>query len=304
MRAPVVVFAYTRLEHLKKTLYSLEKNLFARESDIYIYSDAAKTPDEEEKVIEVRKYIDEFQKTSVFCNVFVTKADKNKGLACSVIDAVSDIINRFGNVIVVEDDLCVTSDFLEYMNRALDYYEKNENIWSISGYTAFLPSLREYEYDVYLSYRGSSWGWATWKNRWNKVDWNVSDFEKLKKNKRAIKKLNRGGEDMFKMLSRQMEGKIDSWAIRWCYQQSKENMYTIYPKYSKVLNNGLDGSGEHCCVTDTYNTVVSDKRIELCEPLLNKALLKEFRNVYASNLTVLDKIKIFIKKKILRMNLE
>lgn len=303
MSAPVVVFAYTRLEHLKNTLESLEKNSYAKDSDLYIYSDAAKTPSVEAQVEAVRNYIDEFQRKSSFKSISVFKQERNKGLASSIIDAVTEIINKFGCVIVVEDDLCVSSDFLEYMNEALEYYKDNNKIWSIAGYTAQLPCLKDYEYDVYLSYRGSSWGWATWKDRWNRVDWEVNDFNKLKNSKRAIRKLNRGGEDMFRMLNLQMEGKINSWAIRWCYQQSKENMYTVHPRCSKVLNDGLDGSGEHCSVTDKYSTDLVVDKLELCVPPVSKKILKEFRELYSSNLTMLDKVKIYIKKNILKMDL-
>jgi len=149
-------------------------------------------------------------------------------------------------VIVLEDDLVVSSDFLEYMNDALEFYKNDSKIWSISGYGPTLPCLENYDQNLYLSPRGSSWGWATWKDRWDSVDWDVKDFEKLKYTRKIRKKFELGGNDMYKMLELQILGKIDSWAIRWCFSQFLQNKFTVYPVRSKIANNGFnDNKGTH-----------------------------------------------------------
>src|SRR5699024_3409085 len=110
------------------------------------------------------------------------KASTNKGLANSVISGVTKVIDKFGKVIVIEDDLISSTDFLSYMNNALEFYEMNKSIWSISGYNIPIDIPSNYKHDVYLSYRGCSWGWATWKNRWNQTDWSVKDYDAFKSN--------------------------------------------------------------------------------------------------------------------------
>lgn len=219
--------------------------------------------------------------------IFVyNRPEHNKGLAKSVITGVSQVIEKYGKVIVMEDDLISTEDFLQYMNDALNYYEKNQKIWSISGFNIPIKMPKDYKSDVYLSYRGCSWGWATWKDRWDKVDWDVTDYDEFKKNKRLRKKLNRGGRDMANMLDLQMEGKIDSWAIRWCYSQSKQDMFTVYPVKSRIRNIGLDGSGTHSGVTSHYDVVLRQEtqKCKFDNPGLNKEILNRFQNHYISPL--------------------
>lgn len=297
--APVVVFVYNRPEHTRKTIESLAENYLAKETDVFIFSDAAKNEKSTENVEMTRKYIETVPNRNLFNSVEIIKAQKNKGLANSVINGVNEIIEKFGEVIVVEDDLVSSKDFLQYMNGALDYYKKNESIWSISGYNIPIDIPSDYNQDVYLSYRGCSWGWATWKDRWNKVDWTVSDYDSFKNNKELRKKFNLGGRDMSNMLDLQMQEKIDSWAIRWCYAQFKLDMYTVYPVKSRIKNTGLDGSGTHNGLTTHYN-VNFKKDNEKCEfenVKINLEISKNFQNHYMSLLNYyLIKPKKIVKK--------
>ncbi len=297
--APVVIFVYNRPEHTKKTIEALAENYLAKESDVFIFSDAAKNEKSIANVQLTRKYIESIPDKNLFKSVEIIKASKNKGLANSVISGVTEIIGKFGKVIVVEDDLVTSKDFLQYMNGALEYYKNNESIWSISGYNIPIDIPSDYNHDVYLSYRGCSWGWATWQDRWSKVDWNVSDYNSFKSNKELRKKFNLGGRDMANMLDLQMEGKIDSWAIRWCYAQSKLNMYTVYPVQSRIKNTGLDGSGTHSGLTSHYDVNFKlDNGICKFEDLkMNSEISKKFQNHYMSLLNYyLIKLKKIVKK--------
>ena len=118
----------------------------------------------------------------------------NKGLACSIIDGVTKIVNDYEKIIVLEDDLITTPNFLNFMNQALHFYITDATIFSISGYTLNLPSLPSYSKDFYLGYRGSSWGWGTWKDRWDEVDWEIKDYDKFKIDPLAQLRFMRGRE--------------------------------------------------------------------------------------------------------------
>ena len=284
MLAPVVIFVYNRPEHTRKTIEALAENYLAKETDVFIYSDAEKNEKATENVQLTRKYIESILDKNLFKSLKIVKALQNKGLAKSVICGVSEIIEEFGKIIVVEDDLVTSKDFLLFMNEALEYYKKNESIWSISGYNIPIDFPSSYNHDVYLSYRGCSWGWATWRNRWNKVDWAVSDYENFRYNKKQRKKFNLGGRDMADMLDMQMEGKIDSWAIRWCYSQSKLNSYTVYPVQSRIKNIGLDGSGTHSGLTNHYdiNFKTDNLTCNFEELKIDLEISKKFQNHYMS----------------------
>lgn len=241
--APLVMFVYNRLDSVEQTVENLRKNELADQTDLFIFSDAAKKENQEENVKLVREYI---HKIDGFNSVHILEAEKNKGLAKSVITGVTEIINERGKVIVVEDDLIAAPQFLSFMNAALDFYESEKRIWSISGYQFPFEMPETYTKTIYAAYRSSSWGWATWKDRWETIDWKIQDYDSYKYNLVKIAKFCRGGTDLDKMLRYQMKGKIDSWAIRWCYNQYKQDKLTIYPTKSLVNNIGTDGRGTHC----------------------------------------------------------
>lgn len=297
---PVIIFVYNRPEHTKKTIEALAENNLAKETKIFIFSDAAKNEKAIKNVEATRNFIESVSEKKLFKSVEIIKAPKNKGLANSVITGVTEVIEKFGEVIVLEDDLISSKDFLLYMNRALEYYKNNKSIWSISGYNIPIAIPSDYNHDVYLSYRGCSWGWATWQDRWNQVDWIVKDYDKFKKNKEQRKKFNLGGRDMANMLDSQMEGKIDSWAIRWCYSQSKIDMYTVYPVKSRIKNIGLDGSGTHSGLTTRYDVhFKNDNGVCKFEDVkINQGITKNFQNHYMS---LLDYYTIIAKKILKKM---
>lgn len=289
MHAPVIIFVYSRPEHTKKTIESLAKNYLSYDTEVFIYSDAAKNEKSVQPVQMVRDYVDSLSKRRWFKSVKVIKAEYNKGLANSVISGVNEIIEQYGRAIVIEDDLVSAPDFLQYMNEALNYYERDQRIWSISGYTFQIKFPVDYRHDVYLSYRGASWGWATWKDRWDKVDWDVLDYPEFKASKKLRQKLNRGGRDMARMLDMQMAGKIDSWAIRWCYAQSKLNMLTIYPAASRIKNIGLDGSGTHSGASFKYDAIISEANAKCRFETLavDPRIIKTFKDQFGTGLDYL-----------------
>lgn len=287
--APVILFVYNRPEHTKKTIEALSNNSLAAQTELFIFSDAAKTEKQKNKVLEVRKLI---HKVSGFKNVHILEAENNRGLANSVISGVTDIINKYDRAIVLEDDILTSKIFLEFMNGALDFYENEGQIWSISGYKFPFKMPDNYKKSVFLTYRASSWGWATWKDRWSTVDWSVADYKKYKYNPIKIAHLCKGGTDMDKMLRYQMKGKIDSWAIRWCYSQSMQNRYTVCPSSSLASNIGTDGSGTHCDPSSArfQAEIVDNYTMDFEHGLIvDKEIARRFRSVV--NRSVLRKIK-------------
>ena len=172
--APIILFVYNRPEHTKKTVEALKSNLFASESLLFIFSDGYKNQNDKRAVEDVRKYISTI---SGFKEIKINLKDNNLGLANSVISGVTEVINKYDKAIVLEDDIITSKYFLKFMNEALDFYEEDKRIYSISGYNFPIKIPESYQHKIYISPRPSSWGWATWKDRWEKVDWNISDFD-------------------------------------------------------------------------------------------------------------------------------
>lgn len=244
--APIALFAYKRMDKLQECLKALEKNYGVESTVLYVFCDGPKKKEDIADVQQVREYLQAYRVKSKFEEICIIESKKNKGLANSIIGGVTEVVNKHGKVIVVEDDLITTNDFLQYMNDALDFYQDMKEYGSISAYTLPMKQLNKYSKDIYVTRKGECWGWGTWQDRWNEVDWSVNDFNEYyndKKRRKAFDSIEYGLDNMLVM---QMNGKIDSWAVRWCYHLFFHNLLTVYPKVSKTLNIGFDGSGTHC----------------------------------------------------------
>lgn len=249
--APVVVFAYKRKNELVEAISSLKSCRLADQTDLFIFSDGAKGEKDKEKVLQVREFI---RSIIGFKSVTYFFSKNNKGLGNSIIQGVSKILESYPSVIVLEDDLVTSENFLEYMNQALDRYQGFSKVFSISGYNYPFRIKDQEKNDVFFLPRPCSYGWGTWKDRWIKIDWNIEDFDEVRKHRASIKKFEEAGSDIFNMLRRQQNGEIDSWAVRWAYNQYKSDTLTAYPTVSKIRNTGFSKESTN---TDIYNKYAS-----------------------------------------------
>ncbi len=282
MDTPIIIFAYNRPEHLQRLIDSLHQNPECTDTDLYVYADGAKI-DGDANVDAVRDVINKIKRFRSVKQIF---RDKNIGLAANIIDGVTSTINQHGAAIVLEDDLVVTPHFIKYMQAALNHY-KYTNAFSIAGYTPPVDIPNDYKYDTYAVMRNCSWGWATWQDRWNRVDWDVKDFAEFFADDNAVNDFNSAGNDLSTMLLKQQKGQIGSWSIRFCYASFRLQMPTIYPVKSFVINGGADGSGSNVGNTSKYQTVTMDtlNEIRFCDDLLpHPEILKSFRKTYDTSL--------------------
>lgn len=243
--APIVLFVYNRPDHTLKTLEALSSNYLANESDLYIFSDGLKNcPSIKDKdgVKRVRKVIH----SKKWCkNVYIIERNENWGLAKSITKGVSQIVNEYDRVIVLEDDIVTSSSFLKYMNSALTFYEKYPNVMHIAGYMFpienNLPSTFFYN-------ANSCWGWATWKRAWKSYN---NDIEFLHKNLLAKvnftqKDYNKGqGKEFYYQLEQNLIAKMSTWAVRWHTSIYLKGGFCLHPNKSLVRNIGVDGSGQN-----------------------------------------------------------
>ena len=241
--APIVVFAFNRLKPLKACVSALLDNSEAEVSDLIVFVDGPRDykKGEKEKVEAVKDYV---KTITGFKSLSFRFSDTNKKLGPSIIAGVTSVINQYGKAIVVEDDLIVGRNFLSFMNRGLDKYEDNKEVWSICGYTNIVKLPKGYPFDAYFCVRSSSWGWATWKDRWDSIDWKLENWNSVKENSRRFNKW--GGSDCWKMLHDWHDGKNMSWAIRFCYAQFLQDKFSLFPTISHVDNEGFDGEGTNC----------------------------------------------------------
>lgn len=239
--APIVLFAYNRPDHLQQTVEALALNDLAKSSELFIYSDAARNETDFASVNEVRKYA---KSVSGFLNVAVIEREKNYGLADSIVDGVSSLVKKFGSVIVLEDDIVTSPNFLRYMNTALEKYKNNDEVMHISGYMPPVNSSTLPE--SFFLKQASCWGWATWERAWSHFSRNSDTLIKLFDASR-IKEFNmNGGYDYWTQVLQNHRGDKKTWAVFWYANVFMANGLCLHPSKSLVENIGFDGSGQNC----------------------------------------------------------
>ena len=256
--APIVVFGFNRPDALRNTIASLLRNEEAKLSDLFVFVDGPREGKvgEKEKVEEVRDYV---KSITGFKSLHYTFSEINKGLANSIIEGVSKVIDEYGKVLVLEDDLVLMPNFLNFMNQGLDYYESNQRVMSVCGHSCKVKVPAGYPYDAYFFTRSSSWGWGTWKDRWDAVDWKLEDWNAVVANRKAfVKSL---GSDVFKMLNDWKHGKNHSWAIRFCYAQFVQKKLSVIPNRSLVDNKGFGGDGTNCKRYSRFKFELNDTKL-------------------------------------------
>lgn len=254
--APIALFVYNRPKHTERTLKFLQQNALAAESRLYIFSDGAKKLQDQNKVAEVRSIIN---KIEGFKSVKVIERKENAGLANSIITGVTQLVNDYGQIIVLEDDLVTSPHTLTYFNDALNLYKKNEKVMHIGAYMYPLNSNKVPESFFYRA--ASSWGWATWDRAWKNfepdIEVLIKQFDKEKKAAFSIDKTM----NFWKQMIEFKKGKNNSWAIRWYASVFLKGGLTLNPSQSLVNNIGHDGTGVHSGINDIYNVVINPKPI-------------------------------------------
>lgn len=256
--APILLFVYNRPQHVERGLASLLQNAEAGSSELYVFSDAARTEAEEEAVREVRNIV---HATTGFKQIHVIERTGNWGLARNVIDGVSTIVNQYGRVIVLEDDLVVSPYFLQFMNEALDAYADEPRVGHIQAcdftQDTALPA-------TFLIQWTGSWGWATWQRAWAHFNSDGSSLLRRLEERKLTRRFDFNGTYGFtRMLRRQIAGKNNSWAIRWNASLFLKGILSLNVGRSLVSNEGLDGSGTNSVSGDPYVSHLWMKPLEV-----------------------------------------
>lgn len=303
--APVILFVYNRPHHALKVLQALSANELANASELFIFADGPKenaSPEERRMIEETRDVIRQHK----WCKkVTIRESDRNNGLSKSITDSVTEIVEAYERVIVLEDDIVTSPYFLRYMNEALEKYSEEDQVMSVSGY--FYPVRKKLDCSFFLCF-DSSWGWATWKRAWRNYNPNTDALLKaIQLKKEAVSRFNfEESYDFCQMLISHQQGIVDSWSIRWYASIFLKKGLTLYPPVSFVRNIGNDGSGRHADNTTVYDTKFPSNYIagfpqEIEEHAYARKLLVDYFRRLNKN-TLIDRIKNRIKKMIQRID--
>jgi len=286
--APIALFVYRRPEHTRRTLESLSGNPEFLESPLYIYSDGAQNDAEIYSVKETRKLVNDWPHP----NKTLIERDQNWGLANSIISGVTELSNRFGRVIVVEDDLIVSPVFLHYLNTALELYADEPKVMQISAH--MFPVPINSKFDAIMLPFATSWGWATWNRAWMYFDGGMSGYEKLKTNKMLRREFDMNGAfPYFRMLKRQMKGKVDSWAIRWNLSVFCRDGLVLFPRHSLVHHDGYDNTATHAFRRDqsTFSEIREEPINKFPPVVLDQLAFESITTFFRHERSIINRIK-------------
>lgn len=295
--SPIILFVYNRPEHTRQTIEALQTNDLAKDSDLFIFSDESKNSDDLEKVKTVREYL---KTVSGFKHVSIIERKENYGLARSIVDGVTKIINLYDKVIVLEDDIVTSPNFLTFMNDALDFYQNEERVMHISGY--MFPVAEELP-ETFFYGPASCWGWATWKRAWKNYNDDASFLMKELEKTGRKKEFDLENSGVFLYQLRwNIDMKINSWAIKWYASIFLKRGLCLHPGKSLVNNIGHDGSGVHSGISNCYTInnlshKIKIDKIPLIESKKTRQLMINFYKKLRPSLfkRIFNLIKVIIK---------
>lgn len=292
--APIVIFAYNRVDHLKKLIETLLQNDESKYSDLFVYSDAAANVEKQDAVNEVRKYL---QSIKGFKRKTIIEREKNWGLRRNIIDGVTTVVEKYGRVIVLEDDLVLSPFFLDYMNKALDKYCDDSRVMQICG--SMIDICTNDLPDSFFSGFSDCYGWATWKESWALYK---RDPQALFKDtpRNEVYRYNKAGFDLWKQIIANYDGTLDSWAAYWYVTIVQNNGLVLYSK--KPLSMTIyDESGTNCqdAMLDALNgnMTLLDTPVEYypedfaINEIAEKRMIKLYESVYQRNSIFRDTIR-------------
>lgn len=303
--APVVLFVYNRPGHTIQTLEALSNNHSASKSTLFIYSDGPKAdanPEEYARIEQVRQVI----RLKPWCKeVIIREYDYNKGLADSIVDGVTEVVNKHNKVIVLEDDVITSPGFLEYMNNALDLYENEEKVMHISGY--MYPHEKKLPETFFFNVPYPGGGWATWYRAWRNFNNDTEYLYNYFNTAKGWWKFNKyGGDYLQRQLILNLKGELKTWFIKWHSTLLIQQGYTLYPCNSLTTNIGFDASGSHCSIMNKFDieilaNKIDVKKIQIIESKLAKTVvLKFYQGPFSLKKYVYSILLRFLKKESLQ----
>lgn len=247
MKTATLLFTYNRSYHTEQVINSLKQNT-QFPSKLFVFQDGLKQGEDDyewKKVNDIIRAID-------WCENEIIVSSNNKGLAASIVSGINYAFEEYDTVIVIEDDCVCSVDFISFMQQCFEKYKDDKKVYSVSGYS-YPVSLEKGKYDVYGCGRISSWGWGTWKDRWDIYEKDYELVKKMKQEKMTSASLAVWGRDLEEMLVGNVRGNSDSWAVFWALKVISREGVCINPYESLIKNIGLDGTGTHCGKTNQFD---------------------------------------------------
>ena len=291
MVAPVIMFGFNRPDVQELSMKCFANCYGARERDLYVFIDGPRNSNDEILSKQILKMLRSFKETG-FQRMKIVMREHNLGCRENIVQGISEVISKYGRAIMIEDDILVSRTFLQFMDEALDTFLTDQRIWCINGFQKFFFKIpKNYAHDLYYSFLNCAWGWATWKDRWNAVDFDMSDWLDFKKDPENLEKLDKACYFLRSMLDAQYSGTLRTWDVQCMYHMVKNGLYAIEPRYQVSKNIGCRPGSEHFANTDPLMLVQKFYNyLPVCEKAIpfDDRIMKQYR-YYAYNPNIVIK---------------
>lgn len=237
MNLPVLILAFNRPDLLKEQLEFLgEHNC----SNLYISLDGPRLnrPEDNELVsscIRIAKMHVPEDRLNIF--------ESNQGCRLGVAGGIDWFFQKESSGLILEDDVRFDPFLLEFISDSLLRYEFDFEVGSISGFSPLELTQHECKgANSYFHPYFSSWGWATWKSRWDNYSLESSKWEDFVsfKNMPSIEKSfwNSKFVSVF-------NNSLDTWDYQFILTNFKFGWRTLVPRFNLVSNVGFRPDGTH-----------------------------------------------------------
>ena len=184
------------------------------------------------------------------CNFEYKLHGSNQGLAMHLTETIKMALEKSKAVIVIEDDVSISSDFIRNASETLlrdDFHERNSSIggFSVFQFPKFLTRFNFFRNTIYFQ----CWGWGTTREVWNRyrLDLTGIDIEAELSNSKSWNKLSRvQRETWLGRLSKIQCKPIHTWDIQFQYLTFLLDKKQILPVGRLTDNLGFgDKRSEH-----------------------------------------------------------
>jgi hypothetical protein len=226
---PVILFAYSRPEHLSRTLECLRTDKVPL---IHAFSDGPKTPDAASRVAQVRQIL----RSIDWCELVIHENRENLGLGRAIRSGVSQVLKDYDAILVFEDDLVCVPGTYRYLSEALRHYADTLEVMSVTGWTHPRATPANVGNQPYFDGRAECWVWGTWARAWDGMEKDAMTLVRECQAKGID--IYRYGADLIGMA--EVELKHNIWAVRWLYLHILRGGLCLRPPHSLVEHIGLD----------------------------------------------------------------
>ena len=243
-KTPVVMISFNRPDLVRLTMRNVSLAEGANDREITMFIDGPRNDSDKAKQNEIFDIVESYQ--DILPRLKIVRRDRNLGCRGNIVDAITTELNRSGRAIVIEDDILVSRTFLRYMDEALEFYENDKRIWCINAYqNPYFKVPKGYRFDLYLNPVNMCWGWGTWKDRWQGVDFDLKTWEVDKQDAALIARLNKAGRQIIPMIDAQYAGRLKTWDVQCTYHVVKNGLRCVEPIHQLSKNVGFGFGGEH-----------------------------------------------------------